>query len=117
MALAQNLTGAEETELALLKLLCTAAEQVWAERLRPGMTSAECGDAFPCAAAFTAAADLLAGRGAGTAVSSFTAGTVSVSERSAGETAAAAKALREEAEGLMAPYVTAEDFAFRGVRG
>ena len=77
LTLARELSGAGEAEEALLELLCQAAEQQWEKRLRPGMTTEDCGKAFPCAVAFTAAADLAAARG-GEGVSGFTAGSVSV---------------------------------------
>ena len=60
LTLARELSGAGEAEEALLELLCQAAEQQWEKRLRPGMTAEDCGKAFPCAVAFTAAADLAA---------------------------------------------------------
>ena len=44
----------------------------------------------------------------------FTAGDVSVTETEGSETA---KDLRKEAKRLMAPYVKAENFSVRGVRG
>ena len=56
LTLARELSGAGEAEEALLELLCQAAEQQWEKRLRPGMTTEDCGKAFPCAVAFTAAA-------------------------------------------------------------
>ena len=62
LTLARELSGAGEAEEALLELLCQAAEQQWEKRLRPGMTAEDCGKAFPCAVAFTAAADLAAAR-------------------------------------------------------
>ena len=70
LTLARELSGAGEAEEALLELLCQAAEQQWEKRLRPGMTTEDCGKAFPCAVAFTAAADLAAARG-GEGVSGF----------------------------------------------
>lgn len=82
LTLARELSGAGEAEEALLELLCQAAEQQWEKRLRPGMTAEDCGKAFPCAVAFTAAADLAAARG-GEGVSGFTAGSVSVRIRGA----------------------------------
>ena len=108
------LTG--EAEEALLELLCQAAEQQWEKRLRPGMTTEDCGKAFPCAVAFTAAADLAAARG-GEGVSGFTAGSVSVRIRGAAESCALAESLRRTAERLMAPFAVPDDFCFRGVRG
>ncbi len=116
LTLARELSGAGEAEEALLELLCQAAEQRWNKRLRPGVTAEDCGKAFPCAAAFTAAADLAAARG-GDGVSGFTAGSVSVRIRSAAESCALAESLRRTAERLMAPFAAPEDFCFRGVRG
>ncbi len=116
LTLARELSGAGEAEEALLELLCQAAEQRWNKRLRPGVTAEDCGEVFPCAAAFTAAADLAAARG-GDGVSGFTAGSVSVRIRSAAESCALAESLRRTAERLMAPFAAPEDFCFRGVRG
>lgn len=90
LTLARELSGAGEAEEALLELLCQAAEQQWEKRLRPGMTTEDCGKAFPCAVAFTAAADLAAARG-GEGVSGFTAGSVSVRIRGAAESCALAE--------------------------
>ena len=116
LTLARELSGAGEAEEALLELLCQAAEQRWNKRLRPGVTAEDCGEAFPCAAAFTAAADLAAARG-GDGVAGCTAGSVSVRIRSAAESCALAESLRRTAERLMAPFAAPEDFCFRGVRG
>ena len=116
LTLARELSGAGEAEEALLELLCQAAEQRWNMRLRPGVTAEDCGEAFSCAVAFTAAADLAAARG-GDGVSGFTAGSVSVRIRSAAESCALAESLRRTAERLMAPFAAPEDFCFRGVRG
>ena len=71
---------------------------------------------FPCAVAFTAAADLAAARG-GEGVSGFTAGSVSVRIRGAAESCALAESLRRTAERLMAAFAVPDDFCFRGVRG
>ena len=114
LALAKAITGEEDT--ALLEPLCAAAERRWLGRLRPGVTAEDCGEALPCAAAMTAAADLAAARGSG-AVSGFTAGDVSVQTRGAAESRDQAQALRGTAEGLMAPFALPDDFCFRGVRG
>jgi len=113
MALAGQIVSATEAEAGLLEALCAAAEEFWARRLRDGLTPEQCGGAFLCAAAFTAAAGIAATRDGGGV--SFKAGDVSVSEASGGGGSAAC-ALREQAEGLMAPYAAADDFAFRGVR-
>ena len=116
LTLAKVLTAAGEDEEPLLEALCQAAEQWWKGRLLPGVTAEDCGKAFPCAVAFTAAADLAAARG-GEGVSGFTAGSVSVRIRSAAESCALAESLRRTAERLMAPFAAPEDFCFRGVRG
>ena len=116
LMLAQAASGAGEEELSLLQTLCEAARRRWEARLRPGMVPEDCGAAFTCAAAFTAAADLPGSRGGGAAIA-FTAGDVSVKGRTAADAAALAQELRRTAARLMAPYVEAEDFCFRGVRG
>lgn len=113
MKLAREISGAGEAEEALLELLCGAAEQAWTARLREGVAVEDCGGAFACAAAMTAAAALAAGR-SGKAVSGFTAGEVSVRVRDAGS---CGEDLRQAAERLMAPYAAADDFAFQGVSG
>nr|WP_326126352.1 hypothetical protein [uncultured Oscillibacter sp.] len=116
LMLARAVSGAGEAEQPLLEPLCRAARRRWEARLRPGLTPEDCGAAFVCAAAFTAAADLAAGRGGG-GVSAFTAGDISVKGRGTAESAALARGLRETAEGLMAPYAKEDGFCFRGVRG
>ena len=116
LTLAKVLTAAGEDEEPLLEALCQAAEQQWERRLRPGGAAEDCGEACPCAAAFTAAADLAAARGGGQ-VSGFTAGSVSVQARSPAETGTQAAELRRTAWRLMAPFAVPGDFAFQGVRG
>lgn len=116
LMLARAVSGAGDADSPLLEPLCRAARQRWESRLRPGLTPEDCREAFVCAAAFTAAADLAAGRGGG-AVSAFTAGEVSVKSRGAAESASLARGLRAAAEGLMAPYAGEEDFCFQGVPG
>ena len=101
LTLAAEIAGAE-AEDPLLAALCAAAE--------------DCGEAFPCAAAFTAAADCLLSRAGGDAAA-FTVGAVSVKTREGGSGADLAEALRQAAERIMAPYGEPEGFSFRGVRG
>ena len=113
LTLAAGITGAGGEEQELLAALCAAAERAWVSRLKAGVTAESCQEAFCCAAAFTAAADFVAGSGSGT-VESFAAGEISVKT---GRGAERPEALRKSAERLMAPYVTEEDFCFRGVRG
>ena len=107
------MSGAGEAETALLEALCQAAEAEWTGRLREGMAAEDCGTAFPCAAAFTAAANLAAGRGGGGAVASFKAGDVSVEGRGGADGAALAEALRNTAERLMAPLHPGGGFCFQ----
>lgn len=116
LELARTVSGAGEPETALLEALCRAAEAEWTGRLREGVAAEDCGTAFPCAAAFTAAADLTAGR-SGDAVAAFKAGDISVERRDGADGAALAAALRQTAERLMAPYAAPADFVFRRVRG
>lgn len=115
MELARTVAGPQADE-ALLNILCGLAAERWRLRLRPGVTAEDCGDAFCCAAAYTAAADLAASRG-GDGLESFTAGAVSVRLGTAAERGEAGLALRRAAERLMAPYVEPGDFSFKGVPG
>ena len=108
--------GACEWEMPLLETLCRVAESGWFHRLREGVTPEDCGSAFPCAAAFTAAEYLNIGR-SGAAAENFKAGEISVEGRSAADGAALAESLRQAAERLMAPYAVEEDFAFRRTKG
>lgn len=116
LKLAEVMTGESAEENSLLGALCTAAEEMWEKRLRAGLAPADCGSAFACAAALSAAAGLSAGRCCGD-VASFTAGDVSVRSAEASEAAASAAVMYEQAERLMTPYAEQDDFAFRGVRG
>lgn len=111
LTLARTLSGAGEDEADLLAMLCAASEKEWTDQLRDGVTAESCRAAFLCAAAMSAAAGLITGRGGAL---HFAAGDVSVTETEGSETA---KGLRQEAKRLMDPYVTAENFDVRGVRG
>ena len=115
LTLATAAAGAGEQDETLLETLCRAAETYWRGRLRTGVTAEDCGEAFPCAAAFTAAADLAAGQGGG--IESFTAGSVSVKGGGGESAARRAESLRRSAEERMAPFAEPGDFAFQGVRG
>ena len=112
LELALALGGGEDR--ALLPPLCAAAERAWLARLREGVTAEDCGEALPCAAAFTAAADLAAG---GDGVASFSAGDISVRLEGGGERAGRAESLRQAAERLMEPFVRAEGLWAQGVEG
>lgn len=115
LTLARAVSGAGEQDEVLLETLCRAAEAYWRGRLRQGVTAEDCGEAFPCAAAFTAAADLAAGQDGG--IESFTAGSVSVKGGGGESAARRAESLRRSAEERMAPFAEPGDFAFQGVRG
>lgn len=115
LTLARAVSGAGEQDEVLLETLCRAAEAYWRGRLRQGVTAEDCGEAFPCAAAFTAAADLAAGQDGG--IESFTAGSVSVKGAGGENAARRAESLRRSAEERMAPFAEPGDFAFQGVRG
>ena len=112
LALACQMCGAEEGD-ALLEVLCHISETAWTARLKAGVTAEDCGEAFLCAVAFTAAADYLRGRDGG--VESFTAGEISIKKQSTGS--GGAEAMRKTAERLMVPYAGEAQFAFKGVRG
>ena len=115
LTLTRAISGTGEDGEPLLEPLCRAAETYWRGRLRQGVTAEDCGEAFPCAAAFTAAADLAAGRAGGWDVSGFTAGSVSVQTCGAAEERRRAEELRRTAQHLMASFTEPDDFAFRRV--
>ena len=114
LTLARIVSGAGETEEALLESLCQAARLRWEGRLRQGLTPEDCGRAFACAAAFTAAADLAAAEGG---AASFSAGDISVSLGGVQDRARRAESLRQAAEGLMEPFVRAAGLWAQGVEG
>lgn len=113
LTLASTLTNAAEAEIALLTTLCSAAEAAWAARLREDMAVSDCADAYTCACALSAAAELTAARSAGGSFTAFRAGDISAS---GGDGAADTGTLRSAAERLMAPYALPDDFAFCGVQ-
>ena len=114
--LAAGIANPSEGELPLLEMLCRAAEREWMNELKGGVLPDDCGEAFLCAAAFTAVADFALSRN-GENVASFTAGEISVKRKGTAEEQAQAEAFREIAARLMAPYGVARDFAFKGVLG
>lgn len=116
LELACGIANPSETEQAILETLCHAAEAEWVARLKSGVSPEDCGEAFLCAAAFTAAADFTVSRNS-EGVESFTAGEISIRRNGSAEGRSQADALRKTAERLMAPYAETESFAFRGVRG
>lgn len=114
LELALAASGGGEADRALLEPLCLAAERAWLGRLREDVAPEDCGEALPCAAALTAAADLAAGGGG---VASFSAGDVSVSLGSGADRARRAESLRQAAERLMEPYARAAGLWAQGVEG
>lgn len=115
LELAMAAAGAGEEERTLLEPLCAAAEAAWRNRLREDTVPEDCGEALPCAAAFTAAADFTAGSGGGTA--SFSAGDISVKTWDCGERLRTAEGLRRAAERLMEPFVQAAGLWVTGAEG
>lgn len=115
LTLAAEICGAAAQD-PLLEALCATEEAVWNHRLPRNMAAADCGSAFLCAVAFTAAADYLAAQAAGEPAA-FTAGEVSVKSYTPAERAALAQELRLAAQRLMAPFVGAAHFCFKGVEG
>ena len=116
ISLAMGIANPSEKELPLLEMLCHAAEKLWMDALKGGVLPEDCGEAFLCAAAFTAVADFMLSRN-GENVASFTAGEISVKRKASAEETAQAEAFRKIAARLMAPYGVARDFAFKGVLG
>ena len=116
ISLATGIANPSEKELPLLEMLCHAAEKLWMDALKGGVLPEDCGEAFLCAAAFTAVADFMLSRN-GENVASFMAGEISVKRKASAEETAQAEAFRKIAARLMAPYGVARDFAFKGVLG
>jgi len=115
LELARTISGTGKEGEVLLQALCVSEEVYWTSRLREGITAELCSETFSCAAAFTAAANLLLVNQDD--ISSFTAGELSVKLREGSAGTAKATALRQAAERMMIPYTEAEDFCFKGVRG
>ena len=114
--LAAAMTLPSETERPLLEALCAAAIDEMTRKLRPGLTAADCGDAFLCAAAMTAAAGLLSCRSSGD-VDQFYAGDVSLRPGASGDSCKAAASMRHHAAEMMEPYWGDDSFVFAGVKG
>lgn len=111
VALAAELGHVETSET--LTALCKATENELTGMLREGVTAADCGGAFPLAAAWMALAALQT-TGDGHEVESFTAGAVSIKKRDGAQRSAA---LRLQAGQVMKPWLRDERFLFRGVKG
>ncbi|MBQ3134774.1 MAG: hypothetical protein IJB75_03050 [Oscillospiraceae bacterium] len=111
--LARSLGRVEEQEYGVLDGLCEAAFRQLKERLRAGVKPEECGQCFVLAGAWMALAGLEVSRSVGQA-ERFTAGDVSIQSGDSGERA---KALRRQAERIMAGWLRDEAFMFCGVDG
>ena len=114
LSLSRGICRPAEGEEALLGKLCAGAEAECRSWLRPEAAEEDCGERFPCACAFLAAADLMECRAGGPGGGGFTAGSVTVR---AGAGAEGAGALRAAARRMLAPWTETDGFAFRGVRG
>ncbi len=104
--------GVETDREELLLPLIRAEEKALERRLRRGVSPADCGTAFPLAAAMLAMEGLDRAAGGGQ-VESFEAGELSIRTRQSG----GADSLSGQAERLMAPWLGETGIAFLGVRG
>ena len=95
-----------------LRTVCHAAQENLTAQLRPGLSPADCGEAFILAAAYLALGTLETLGDSG--VSSFTAGEVSVRRT---EDRGRMNRLEQQAARLMQPSLKDRGFLFRGVRG
>ncbi len=113
LAQAQALTGAlEGKQLALLTALCNACMSALMARLKDGIYTEDCEEAFVMAAAFQAAASFeTAAQESG--IQEFKAGDLSIKQGST-SSVSGSKKLLEQAEALMKPYVK-DSFCFTGV--
>lgn len=107
ISLAASLCGMETAD-AILVALCEAAHDCLSLRLKEGVSPQDCGRAFPIAAAAIAAKGRREGLESGN-VSSFTAGSVSLSVTQEGDRFTSA------ALGLLEPWLRDSNFGFRRV--
>ena len=112
LALCQAMGAGEDQEELLLPLV-QAVEKQLESRLRAGVVPADCGSAFPLAAAMAAMDQLEGAAGSDRGVTSFTAGDLTI-RREAGGGAGSRTA---QAERLLAPWLGDTGICFRGVRG
>ena len=117
LALCRAMGAVQDREELLLPLV-QAVEQQLAGRLKEGTTPADCGTAFPLAAAMTVMDRLSAvtGGGSGGEVISFTAGDLTI-RRESGNSGQSGKSLSDQAEELLAPWLGDTGFVFQGVEG
>lgn len=114
LALCRAMGAVQDREELLLSLV-QAVEQQLAGRLKEGTAPEDCGTAFPLAAAMTVMDRLSAvtGGGSGGAVTSFTAGDLTIRRESGNS----GKSLSAQAEELLAPWLGDTGFVFQGVEG
>ncbi len=100
-ARAVELAGeADQKKQDLLRILCVSGEDALARKLRSGITSADCGEAFVTAVGLYALADAAE---LDREAFEFRAGDLTVQQSGSWETVA--RSLRAQAEKLMSPYV------------
>ncbi len=110
---AQALTGElEGKQLALLTALCNACVSALMARLKDGIYTEDCEEAFVMATALQAAASFETAA-VESGIQEFKAGDLSIKQGSS-STASGPKKLLEQAEALMKPYVK-DSFCFTGV--
>lgn len=118
LALCRAMGAGEDRDALLQPLIRACCEQLTA-RLRPGVLPADCGAAFPLAAAMLVIDQLssMAGSvGDGGAVTSFTAGDLTIRTQAA-QNVQSGKTLTEQAGTLLAPWLKDHGFVFLGVEG
>ena len=102
--------GVEQSQEQLLQALCRAAVSSLSARLRPNLSAEDCKADFIAAGALYALAALSEANGAH-GLERMQLGDVTLVP---GDTSAACRCLRKQAEMMMAPYC-GDSFAFRGV--
>ena len=106
--------GASEDQEELLLPLVQAVSAQLAARLKQDTAPEDCGPAFPLAAAMAAMDQLSGMPGGSDEAVSFTAGDLTIRKEGGSGTG---KSLSEQAERLLAPWLTSPGFAFQGVDG
>lgn len=108
----------EQTDEALLRSLCMAAEKHFLSQIKQGASEQAYRESLICAGAFLALSYLPQTAKGAQQVKAFTVGDVSVTAAEGESLTGGADTLREKAEALMAPFcASAGGFAFLGVRG
>ena len=95
-----------------LRAVCGAVETMLLGRLRQGVDLNAIRDTFITAAGVIAAETFTGMQGAGSGVSSYTAGNVTVRRYGNGQS----RSMTKYAESLLAPYLSDDGFFFTGVQ-